>query len=205
MGVALQPRGITKGHLLRSNIGEDYWHVDFHNYRGSTESAKEVWNYLARLEANKTKGIGVMLAGPTGTGKTTLMAILLKYVIRANWTAHMTSLSELVEAIKRSWDTHDSSNNPIEYLKHVDYLGLDDLGKEHQGPSGFSAVTFDNLLRYRMQHRLPTLFTTNLTKYEIASRYGDAAMSLIQGKTKVIAVRGSDFRVEVQSHALRKS
>lgn len=199
----IRPKGITTAHLTVSNIGEDYWEADFNNYGGPQDAAKLVWDYLGNLRHHNSRGTGFLLAGKVGVGKTTLMAIALKYLVKSNWSCYMTSLSELVEEIKRSWDDKSLTSN-IDYYKHVHFLGLDDLGKEHQGPTGFSAVTFDNLLRYRVQHRHPTFFTTNLDRREIKSRYGDATLSLIEGKTKVIPMNGDDYRREIQKRALRQ-
>lgn len=202
MGVVLAPRGITKAHLTRAGIGEDYWAADFYNYKGPAKASKAAYDYLDRLVFHKQHGVGLLLAGDYGVGKTTLMAIVLKYLARSNWSVMMSSLSELVETVKRSWDDKALVDD-IDHYKHVDFLGLDDLGKEHAGPTGFSAVTFDNILRYRVQHCLPTLFTTNLTRNLIEQRYGEAVLSLIEGKTKVVLVVGDDYRSEVQKHALR--
>lgn len=193
VGTSVRPRCLTTAALKRANIGEDYWRVDFSTYKGPVDALKASAQYLNELEQNKAKGVGILYAGKPGTGKTTLMAIVLKYLARANWTVHMTSLSELVELIKRSWDDKVLVNR-IDHCKHVDFLGLDDLGKEHAGPTGFSAVTFDNLLRFRTQHRLPTLFTTNLDRKEILGRYGESTLSLIEGKTRVVPVQGKDYR-----------
>ena len=194
------PPGLTKRHLVNANIPMDYWEADFSTYEGPVEGVAETYRYLTRLKFYKEKGVGLLYAGNTGTGKTSLMSIALKYIVQANWKVFMTSLSELVEAIKRSWDTKDTTL--VDVCKKVDYLGLDDLGKEHQGPTGFSAVTFDNLLRHRVQHCLPTFFTTNLNKNQIKDRYGAPALSLIEGKSKVIQVVGSDYRREVLRPAI---
>lgn len=199
--MGLAPKNITKAHLMKFNIGEDYWDADFYNYKGPAAAMEAAWNYLHDFETNKLRGSGLLFAGDPGVGKTTLMAITMKYIARAGWSGYMTSLSELVELIKRSWDDK-SLVTDIDRIRVVDFLALDDLGKEHAGPTGFSAVTFDNLLRYRIQHRLPTLFTTNLTRGQLEMKYGEATLSLIEGKTKVVPVRGLDFRQEVQKSEL---
>lgn len=202
VGSDLRPKGITRAHLIAANIGQDYWQADFSNYKGPINAKNEAFLYLQHLKEYKEGGIGLLFAGKVGVGKTTLLAVVLKYLAKANWTAYMTSLSELLEAIKRSWDTKDTSE--IDRCKQVTFLGIDDLGKEHAGPTGFSAVTFDNLIRYRVQHRLPTLLTTNLDRKEIKSRYGDATLSLIEGKTRIITVNGFDYRTKTLKHEIRK-
>ena len=106
----------------------------------------------------------------------------------------MTSLSEIVENIQRSWNMPGGDDAFLQTCRSVDFLLIDDLGREHAGPTGFSATIFDNLIRYRTQHRLPTLFTTNLKQREIRERYGDALLSLVEGRCVVAIVNGDDVR-----------
>lgn len=192
----LRPRNITKAHLTSANIGEDYWVCDFANYMGPTSAKDVAKTYLKSLAELKQKGIGILFGGPPGPGKTTAAVIILKYLARAGWDVWMTSLGEVVENIQKSWNEKDEEAHAafLEKCRTVTFLLIDDLGKEHAGPTGFSATVFDNLIRYRVQHRLPTFFTTNLTRNQIKHRYGDALLSLIEGKCQVVVVTGNDHR-----------
>lgn len=196
----LTPAGITKAHLTAANIGEDYWDLDFPTYIGSSSAKDEAKKYLKSLKDMKEKGTGILFGGPPGPGKTTAAVIILKYLARAGWTCWMTSLSEIVEEIQKTWNNSDQTSEYLEHCRNADFLLIDDLGKEHMGPSGFSGTIFDNLIRHRTQHRLPTFITTNLTRNEIRDRYGDALLSLVEGKCKVVTVNGADVR----RHVLKK-
>ena len=202
----LAPKQITRAHLLHANIGEDYWECDFSNFLGPESAATVAKTYLRRLEEMNEQGIGLVFAGPPGPGKTTLAVIVLKYLARANWTCYMTSLGEIVEHMKRGFsDKSEDSNELLDRAKKAHFLLIDDIGKEHAGPTGFSATTFDNLIRHRTQHRLPTLLTTNLTEREIRNRYGDAFVSLIRGKCLVVEVDAEDVRTTKLKPELEKS
>jgi DNA replication protein DnaC len=202
----LHPKGITKAHLQMANIPEDYWSCDFFNYLGPEEVAEASKKYLRTLAEKKGEGVGILFGGPPGPGKTTIAAVLLKYLVRAGWTCWMTSLGEIVENIQKSWNAekgaHNDSAEFLQRCREADFLLIDDLGKEHAGPSGFSSTTFDNLIRYRIQHRLPTILTTNLNRQTIKNRYGDALLSLIEGKCTIITVTGADIRRSVQKPKL---
>lgn len=201
----LAPKGITHAHLERANIGEDYWAADFSTYLGPNSAAELAKVYLKKLAEMKAKGIGLLLAGPPGPGKTTLATIILKYLARANWTCYMISLGDIVEHIQRGWsDKDEDSYELLDKAKKADFLLIDDVGKEHSGPTGFSATVFDNLIRYRTQHRLPTILTTNLTERQIRNRYGDAFTSLIRGKCKVIEVNDEDVRTTTLKPAVEE-
>lgn len=196
----LTPAGITKAHLVAANIGEDYWDLDFPTYIGSSSAKDEARKYLKSLKDMKEKGTGILFGGPPGPGKTTAAVIILKYLARAGWTCWMTSLSEIVEEIQKTWNNPGQSSEYLEHCRTADFLLIDDLGKEHMGPSGFSSTIFDNLIRHRTQHRLPTFITTNLSRSAIRERYGDALLSLIEGKCKVVVCNGADVR----KHVLKK-
>jgi DNA replication protein DnaC len=194
--VELRPKGITKAHLRASNIPEDYWECDFSNYLGPPNAKSAAKTYLKQLASMKESGTGILFGGPPGPGKTTIAAIVMKYLARAGWSVWMTSLGEIVENIQRGWDkdADEVHSQFIEKCRTVDFLLIDDLGKEHSGATGFSGTIFDNLVRYRVQHRLPTFLTTNLNRTGIRQRYGDALISLVEGKCAVIAVNAADVR-----------
>lgn len=206
MGTELRPKGITQTHLRLANIPQDYWGVDFWNYEGPERAAKATIRYLQKLDSMKTEGVGVMYIGPFGPGKTTLAMIAMKYLLRANWSVYVTSLGEIVENIQKSWHNNEDEaiTGFLQRCRGCDFLLIDDVGKEHRGGSGFVSTVFDNLIRYRVQHRYPTFLTTNHTKSELEATYGGSIISLLEGKVLPIAVVGDDHRRTVQKTKIRE-
>lgn len=207
MAGIIKPKGLVEAQLVHAGIGQDYYHVDFPNYQGPDKAKKATIRYLKELEVMKQKGIGLMYVGPPGPGKTTAAMICMKYLVRANWTVFCTSLGEIVEQIQKSWGDKGDDRDSEEFLnrcRRADFLYIDDVGKEHRGQSGFVPTVFDNLIRYRVQHRLPTFLSTNLTQTELEGNYGEAVMSLIEGKVLPITVLGDDYRRTVQKQENRR-
>lgn len=209
MGILIKPNHTTETSLRNANIGQDYWEVDFSNYKGPKDPMKLSKQYLMKLEEMKEKGIGILYVGPNGPGKTTLAMIVLKYLVRARWNVFATSLGELVEVIQQSWKGTDlQKQNAIALqsrCRTTDFLLIDDVGKEHRGQSGFVQTVFDNLIRYRVQHRLPTFLTTNLTKTELEGTYGESVMSLLEGKLLPVVVNGKDHRREELKREIKEA
>lgn len=194
--MGLRPIGITRAHLKKANIPQDYWDCGFLNYRGPLEPKETTKKYLKNLREMKEAGIGILYVGPNGPGKTTLGMICMKYLARAEWDVYCISLGEIVEDIQKSWQSKEDSI-VIGKCREADFLFIDDVGKEHRGQSGFVQTVFDNLIRYRVQHRYPTFLSSNFTKKELEITYGDSVMSLLEGKLLPVVVDGSDYRKEV--------
>lgn len=192
--MGIKPKGLTETQLIAAGIGQDYWECDFDKYDGPMEAMLVAVKYLRSLDQVKSEGVGLLFGGPPGPGKTTLALIMAKYLIRSRWNVYCTSLGEIVEAIKKGWEEGEESNDLLHSCRSADFLFIDDLGKEHRGATGFVQTVFDNLIRFRIQHRLPTFITTNLTKAEIERTYGDSVISLLEGKLFPVVVNGKDYR-----------
>lgn len=204
MGLTIRPVGLTKTHLRLANIPEDYWDCDFCNYQGPELPRNKSIQYLSQLGVMTDKGIGLFYVGSYGPGKTTLAMIVMKYLVRARWDVYCTSLGEIVETIQRSWK-NDEEFDLIGKARRTTFLFIDDVGKEHKGQSGFVERVFDNLIRHRVQHRLPTFLTSNFTKSELEAGYGESAISLLEGKLIPLTVNGDDHRRTVQKKETRSA
>lgn len=204
----INPRGLLQLQLEQANVGQDYWEVDFNNFKGPEKPKALTHKYLCNLEEMKDKGIGLLYVGPNGPGKTTLAMIAMKYLIRARWNVYCTSLGEIIETIQKTWKDKDSESDEhtfIDRCRRADFVLIDDVGKEHRGQSGFVQTVFDNLIRFRVQNRLPTFLTTNLTKSELNQAYGESVMSLLDGKLLPVTVTGDDHRQTELKPAIKKA
>ena len=84
------------------------------------------------------------------------------------------------------------------YMSVPDVLLIDDLGKENvrTGEAGeWARAELLDLLDYRMEHRLTTLITTNLTEADTLTRYGLAFASRLLGRSPAVEMQGADFRL----------
>ncbi len=114
---------------------------------------------------------GFCLSGPVGTGKTHLLASVLKHVtLELGVRAAYAEISLIYATIKRGFAAGKSGAEIIEPLANVPLLAIDELGKGRG--SEFELETLDELIARRYNANRITLFATNysLNPPEISGR-----------------------------------
>lgn len=125
-------------------------------------------------------GWNFMIEGPTGTGKTTLSAILGRIALQRGKTVLFLELEEL----RRMWTGEELPKDLIEAKKKiysVDVLILDDLGKEFASErSDYMIKNLDSLIRQRTSEKRMTVYTTNIKEEALLVRYDERIVSLLK-------------------------
>ena len=158
---------------------------------------------------------GLTLRSPdVGVGKTLFAYAALIYI-----TAHHTgrtgkgrarcqvvSGKVLLDLLRSSYGATWEKNPGVlsteavrqKYMNVPDVLLIDDLGKENvrTGEAGeWARAELLDLLDYRMEQRLTTIITTNLTEADTLTRYGSAFASRLLGRSPAVEMQGADFRL----------
>ena len=161
-------------------------------------SLPEIFAKMHTGESNNGKGI-IMIGNP-GTGKTRRM----KWASRA-FDIPMLSAMEIAEAYA---DQNTDKNDLLrlfcprwsEIPNHYNDLIIDDLGCEPVETviygTRFNVLADVIQKRYDRFPRFKTHFTTNLTKKEILSRYGERVFSRLNEMCCFIALTGKDRRMK---------
>jgi DNA replication protein DnaC len=146
-------------------------------------------------------GLGLLLVGSPGHGKTTLASVALQELIRTipgdlrNPVGAFMDYPKLLRLKKSTWSEEDEKVDI--FLKKVygdagaSNLGvfvLDDIGKEYRTASGWAENVFDELLRSRYNAGLPTIITTNVELAEW-DKYGPAMESFAHEAFVNVAVK----------------
>jgi len=144
---------------------------------------------------------GILLCGPTGTGKTMAMQIMKVYQkidnvcyllnnkpVRMNYD--IVDVSLLVNAFM------DDGYDGIEIYKHRYMLCLDDIGAESNQVKfyGNDCDVVGYILAERYTRRLITHGTTNFKEDKLTSKYGDRIISRMYALFNFITMVGKDFR-----------
>lgn len=150
-----------------------------------------------------TCGLGLLLYGLPGRGKTALAATILQEIMRnASLEAlkvregktivrpcHFISFSALLDLKGATMgdDIDEQSQSVYDgiFCSHPDdaynvrVLVLDDVGREHASLSGWQKSVLHHLLRTRYNNGYPTIVTTNIMRDEWEALYGTATASFV--------------------------
>lgn len=110
---------------------------------------------------------GAFFYGTCGVGKTRLAATVANQKMRKGKKVLFAYFPDLLEDIKASFEKHNTSE-VLEKVRTVPFLVLDDLGAERM--SEWVGSQLVNLLNYRADNDLQTVFTSNYDLDEISRR-----------------------------------
>jgi len=186
------------------------------------EVATTIQDYADHLEAWLAEGMGLVLYGHVGTGKTHVAIGLIKLACGLGIEARFLTMGELLESIKATYDRErglrhrrGGARTPDEALRlaqdeagllgelaALPLLALDDLGTEN--PTPWARDRLYRLVNRRYLARMPTIVTTNLGPDRMVERVGDQTLSRLWGASLVIEFRGSDYRTRAKQATLRQ-
>lgn len=157
-------RELTHEDLERMRIPRRYWgasmeEVSRTEHRDSPH--RIVSKYVRDMAWMRENGVGLLLYGPNGLGKTCAAVVIGKEYRRRGATVMFLAAAHIKEAVinRERFDEHQTL---MERAKSVDVLLLDDLGKEIEDSTGFGKRTLDDLVRSRAASSKVTFITTNM-------------------------------------------
>jgi DNA replication protein DnaC len=129
----------------------------------------------------------MLIFGGVGTGKTHLVVAMLNKLINANiYCKYVTEHGLLDLYFQKKYDEFNA-------FKKVNVLVIDELGKRELAE--WQMIQLEELISYRYNELLPTIFITNMNEEEFKSFVGDRVASRLR-ENKVIRVMmsGEDLR-----------
>jgi len=178
----------------RHGILEKYYPADFRTFpiRDNSgviipkrfETAQTLVDYAARIRTHRKEGTGIFLYGMNGVGKTHLAVSVQKAAIRQGFRTQFANLAGIINLYAGAWYDSGKADLYDKRVKNSDFLVVDDVGKGFQSErSELAPSVFDELIRYRTNRLLPTIFTTNASLTMLSQTYGVSVASLIEGNT----------------------
>lgn len=181
-------------HYLNAGIGVTYQRLHWSDFNGDPKILDQIAKYVLAPDKYITRGVGLILVGDFGTGKTMLATLALKEFVKKGYTCYSTTFANMVDMLTASWYDQEERLFFRRKVLNSEVLLLDDLGKELKRKNSLSETTFDNILRTRMQAGRPTFITTNMNRDELEEGYGAAVLSLLVEGSILYVLEGDDFR-----------
>jgi DNA replication protein DnaC len=131
----------------------------------------------------KTKGLNVY--GYMGVGKTSVFYLCMKELHQQGKEFFFATSSQIFDAY------HDNDVATIQRLESVEYLYIDDLGREY--PADFLVAKFDNLLSNRWDKGMITSVTMNIFEKQFEEVY-PRVYDRLRGGNQTIIIPGESNR-----------
>lgn len=205
MGRAMRVVGLriklTRAHMELMRVPRRFWQSDF-NAIPECEGRDTLRSYLRNIDEMLDRGEGLLLWGPNGHGKTSAAVIVMMEARRRGASALFVQ-AETLRASVLDGTMFSDEKTLMERAREVDFLVLDDLGKEHTGETGFAERLFENLIRERSAQKRVTLITTNLPTTPPVDNPRGASLQTRYIASMVEVMREAMYPVLLRAHNWR--
>lgn len=189
-GQAERKKGWEK-ELDEAGIPREFWDLHFDNfepqpmYPKQQMFRKDVEYYLKNIKAKREEGMLWLIFGQPGTGKTLGGCLILKQAIKQGYQVKYTLWTDLI-------DQSFIDDNLVTKLREVDFLVIDDLGKDKSGKdSRFIEDLLEKIIKHRFSNKLPTILLSPMAIQDLQRRFtilpsliGPRNCSLVEGVNK---------------------
>ncbi len=195
--------------VSNSLLGERYVHSNFSDFETEgldptiSFTKRTVMRYCEKCNDVVMKNnLGLYIYGPTGTGKTEIMACMANELMRKHLkTCLFTSLRELSKQIRATFSSRKKTELDIfRAIDSVDFMFIDDIGYEvlqnNKEDNWLQEKVYD-IINTRYNANKPTIFCSNYSLLELCESRGmqRATMERIaeMGST-VLLMKGESYR-----------
>lgn len=148
--------------------------------------------YAANFNAMREKGIGLLLCGTVGTGKSFLAASIANALIDQGTPCLMTNFSRIISRISEKFG---GDQKYLDNLNRFDLLIIDDLGAERDTEFTWEKVM--DVIDARYRAGLPLIITTNLSMRQLSDQ-SDVRRQRVYSRLRemcvFLEVKGADRR-----------
>lgn len=192
--------------MQKSHLGERFinrtfctFKVDENNQKGYETCLK----YSQEFKKLKKQGIGIILRGGYGVGKTHLVSAIAHELMKQGYQPVFGTLINLLGRVRSTYSTNISKETEEEvinsYMK-CSLLIIDDLGKEKS--SEWTLEKFYQVLNARYEDNKPIAITTNYSMDKLIERLtvnnnietAEAIVSRIYEMCQGVSISGKDYR-----------
>ena len=154
--------------------------------------------WITKFIKDYKKGIafkGLYLSGNFGSGKSYIISAMINELVKDGYTAALVYYPEFLRILKSSFKT--DFDEQFDYARKVDILLLDDIGAENLTSWSRDEI-LGPILQYRMDNKLTTFFTSNLSLEELEVHLSEGKESVDKLKAKRIIERINYLTEEIK-------
>lgn len=154
--------------------------------------------YARNIVENLNQGLGLIIKGPVGTGKTTAAIAIMKEAVKYKKSPYFISMISLLDKLM-SFRDQEERYEFEQRIQNCPLLVLDDLGGEYIGKNkeeSWMLKRIMSIIAERHQRSKSIIITTNLPIKELAERYDQRAIDRIRSTNQIITLLGESLRKE---------
>jgi DNA replication protein DnaC len=157
-------RALSPPDFERMNLPREFWRAKVHGVQEGLRPTVE--RYLLRIREMREKGIGLLVHGGPGVGKTSIAALVVKEARSRGYTALFIGVWELRESM-RSRVMFEEGTSIQDRCREVDVLVLDALSEADAKETWVNEKFLEELVNYRRSYHRVTIVTTRLSAKEL--------------------------------------
>lgn len=154
----------------------------------ATLAKKAAINFVENFPALRELGKGLYLYSEVkGSGKTRLVSSIANALVKMHGVEiAFLKANDLLSQIRKTFnsDSETTESEIVLMFRDVEVLVIDDLAVEK--PTSFSERIFYDITDYRLEHKKPTLFTSNRTIESLLDIYKDGRL---KGRVEKMAIQ----------------
>ncbi len=139
---------------------------------------------------------GLYLNGNFGCGKTYLISAMLNELAKHGKKIAIVYYPEFLRDLKSSFKDEDEYNKKFNLVKKADLLLFDDIGADTVTEWSRDEI-LGTILQYRMEEKLPTFFTSNLTLEELEEHLSTTNKDVDKVKSRRIIERIKQLSISI--------
>lgn len=190
-------RPLLEVDLLRMGLPRRLWKSRFDTIPNGADEGKSprdvVGEYIRRMDEMLGRGIGLLLWGEKGRGKSSASAVIAKEAKRRGATVLYIESETLVTSIRMRL-MFDEIVLVEERARNVDLLVIDDFGKEYKDESGMNEKKLESLIRSRVSGEKTTILSSNLTIESLKVTYKETLVDVMGEAVVPVKFTGTNFR-----------
>lgn len=193
--------GLTKRLFGQSMIPPRFTGKTFDNFIATPDSAGNLNTMRAfaeNIKYNLEHGLGLILFGSKGTGKSHLSCAVAEAAIQQHQTALFITAGDLVDDVKEAFSGGQSEKSKIANYTKPDLLIIDEV---IAGVSEYDTRTLAKILNQRYSQKRSTFIITNLelvskdnTAVTLPSLVGERIIDRLRETNKALKFTGESFR-----------